>query len=156
MRIGLFGVVAAAMFLGFSSAAPADDIGTFVIGNGSDIPGATVEFWGAQWWKLNSVSGESAPPSFKGFAVTVNPDGPCSGTFTTRPGDSSDPPPTIASEIPVLVTDDVTKSGAVISGHYSDIVMVSTDPGYGPDPGHPGTGTVLGSICGSGSPPPAT
>ena len=107
---------------------------------------------GAQWWKDNAVSGGAAPASFKGWAVNVTPTGTCSGTFTTDPGNSSDPPATLAagSDIVVLVTDDVTKSGDVISGDYTNMLLVDPNPGYQGDPGHPGTGAVVAPACGGG------
>jgi hypothetical protein len=123
----------------------------FVIGDGNAAPGSAVEFWGAQWWSLNTVGGGPAPASFKGFATTVTLTGPCSGTFTTGPGNSSAPPPAVGPAIPVLVASDVTQSGAVISGTFGDIVAVQTNPGYGPSPGQAGTGSVLGSVCGGGN-----
>ena len=119
----------------------------FVIGNENaeyiGVTPSTVQFWGAQWAQNNSLSGGPAPDSFKGFAQTVTPSGP-GGTFVTRTGNSSQPPPTVGSIICVLVADHITQSGSVISGHYTNIVAVQTDPGYGPDPGHPGTGHVIG------------
>ena len=147
-------LLGAATLVPAAGVAPAASAGMFAIGDGNATIGASVEFWGAQWWKLNAVSGGTAPASFKGYAVTVMPTGPCSGTFTftADPGNSSDPPATVAPVIPVLVIDSATKSGPVISGHYSDVVNVTTDPGYGPAPGHNGTGTVLGSACSSGGP----
>src|SRR5439155_23403868 len=42
--------------------------GYFVIGNNNAAIGTSVTFWGAQWWKLNSLSGGAAPASFEGFA----------------------------------------------------------------------------------------
>lgn len=121
---------------------------TFVIGNGNSGLGTQVEFWGAQWAKDNTVSGGDAPDAFKGFAVTVTPTGPCQGTFTAAPGNSGGPPDSVDTRIQVLVTDSVTKDGDVISGTYTDVVFVLTDDGYGPDPGHAGTGVVDGSACG--------
>ena len=50
--------------------------GAFVIGDQNATVGNSVTFWGAQWSGLNSLSGGSAPASFKGFA---------SQTPTTRP-----------------------------------------------------------------------
>ena len=41
--------------------------GSFVIGDGNAAVGQKVTFWGAQWSKLNTLSGGSAPASFKGF-----------------------------------------------------------------------------------------
>jgi hypothetical protein len=32
--------------------------------------------------------------------------------------------------------------------------MVQIDQGYAPNPGHPGTGTVVGIVCPASQPPP--
>jgi hypothetical protein len=132
--------------------APAADpsgAGLFVIGDGNAAVGQTVEFWGAQWAQNNVLSAGDAPNSFKGFADIVQSPatGACNGTFSTRPGNSSEPPPSVAGEITVLVASSVTKSGDVISGTYSGMVVVSTEPGYASDPGHSGIGVVLRSAC---------
>jgi hypothetical protein len=42
----------------------------------------------------------------------------------------------------------VTKSGSTINGTWAKIVVVKTDPGYQPNPGHPGTGTIVATFCG--------
>jgi hypothetical protein len=47
----------------------------------------------------------------------------------------------------VIVTSSAAKSGSVVSGDTAHIVIVKTDPGYAPDPGHPGTGTVVSQVC---------
>jgi hypothetical protein len=47
----------------------------------------------------------------------------------------------------VVVTGSYSKSGATISGNTVHIVVVKTDPGYGPNPGHAGTGTVIAEVC---------
>jgi len=154
MRIsgrGLSAALAATAFLVVSATtAPADTPSLFAIGDGNSAPNASVEFWGAQWWKDNTVSGGTAPASFKGLAVTVTQTGPCSGTFTTDPGNSVDPPASVAAQIQVLVVNSVTKSGDVISGSFDDIDTVATNAGYGPNPGHAGTGTVVGDCLGGG------
>jgi hypothetical protein len=154
----VFGGIAVAAPAGVALAggSPADpQVSAFVIGDGSLAAGPTVEYWGAQWAKDNMfLNGSDAPNSFKGFAdtTTVAATG-CTGSFTTVPGNSSEPPSTVPAIVYVLVANSVTKAGPVISGTYVDIVAVATDPGYGPDPGHPGTGLVLGSICGGGGSP---
>src|SRR5579863_5785488 len=150
---GLTAALATAAFPAVSAAtAPADTPSLFAIGDGNSAPNASVEFWGAQWWKDNTVSGGTAPASFKGLALTITQTGPCSGTFTTDPGNSVDPPASVASQIQVLVVNSVTKSGNVISGTFDDVDIVNTDPGYGPDPGHAGTGTVIADCLGGGVP----
>ncbi len=123
--------------------------GMFVIGDQNAVVGSTVTFWGAQWWKLNSLTGGSAPPSFKGYALSVAPD--CGG-FTTAPGNSAPPPAgPLSDTIEVLVTDSVQKTGNTISGTVTGTATVRVDPGYDADPGHAGTGTVM-SVVGCGGP----
>jgi hypothetical protein len=46
----------------------------------------------------------------------------------------------------------ITKSGPIISGDIPKMVIVHTDPGYEPNPGHAGTGTVTAIVCGSAHP----
>lgn len=124
--------------------------GAFVLGDQRAAAGTSQEFWGAQWSGLNSLSGGDAPNSFKGFAGTLSSEPPKCGitsTWTTSPANSSAPPATIPSYMGVLVTPSVTKSGSTISGTAPKIVVVRTDPGYGPDPGMPGTGTVVATFC---------
>ena len=63
----------------------------FVVGDGNATLGTHVTFWGAQWWKLNSLSGGTAPAAFKGFAnelpkPSAAPAGrPIRATAPTRP-----------------------------------------------------------------------
>jgi hypothetical protein len=124
--------------------------GGFVIGDQSAQAGSSQEFWGAQWSKLNSLSGGDAPNSYKGFAATLSSEPPKCGitfTWTTSPGNSSTPPATIPSYMGVLVTPSVTQSGSTVSGFAPKVVVVRTDPGYGPDPSMPGTGTVVATFC---------
>jgi len=119
--------------------------GAFVLGDGS--AGGAVTFWGAQWSSLNSLSGGPAPSAFKGFAA-----GPalpmCGAVWSSGTGNSSGPPagplPTVMA---VIVASKVTKSGSKISGDTVHIVIVRTNPGYDDNPGHPGTGTVIATVC---------
>jgi hypothetical protein len=48
----------------------------------------------------------------------------------------------------VIVTTNASQSGAVVTGRHVKIVVVKTDPGYGPSPGHDGTGKVVATFCG--------
>ncbi len=41
----------------------------------------------------------------------------------------------------------VTQTGSNISGDAPILVIIQTDPGYAPNPGHPGTGTVMAIVC---------
>jgi cysteine-rich repeat protein len=118
--------------------------GGFVIGDLNAVVGKSITFWGAQWEKLNSMSGGPANASFKGFAnrSTTNP-ATAGGSWTTDPGNSSNPPAGVSSYIAVIVTSQVTKSGSTISGNIPRVAIVKTNAGYSPNPGHAGTGTVV-------------
>ena len=128
-----------------SAATPASPPGgLFVIGDGNAVVDTHVTFWGAQWWKDNTISGGVAPPSFKGFAGIVAPN--CLG-FTTETGNSVPPPDgPLPASITVLVTTSVQQTGSVVSGTVLEMAQVQTDAGYDSNPGHAGTGTVTAII----------
>ena len=112
----------------------------------------TVTWWSHSWSSLNSLSGGQAPASFKGFASDVtlpsmSPPELCGTTFTARPGNSGNPPDTVPEYMGVLVASSVSQSGSTINGTWGSIVVVHTDAGYGPNPGHPGTGTIVATFC---------
>jgi hypothetical protein len=143
-------LVAATVGAALALAAPAGAAENFVIGDENATVGTHVEFWGAQWWKLNSLSGGLAPASFKGFANEVA--GSCGGSWTTDPGNKSDPPEgPLPPVIEAISSHSVTKKGKVISGDIVSVVLIATEEGYGPSPGHAGTGTVIKVVCGPGS-----
>jgi hypothetical protein len=121
--------------------------GSFVIGDKNAGVGTSVTFWGAQWAKDNSLSGGPAPRSFKGFAE--NPTTPtCGAGWTADPGNSTPPPDgPLPAYMAVIVTSSADKSGSTISGSTVHIVIVKTNPGYAPNPGHAGTGTVVAVVC---------
>jgi hypothetical protein len=122
--------------------------GAFNLGDRNATVGNKVTFWSAQWAQANSLSGGPAPSAYKGFASTPTPTAPrCGGTFTTAPGDSSNPPATVPTFMGTLVSTKVTQSGSTIRGDIQRIVVVKTDPGYGPAPGKIGTGTVVATYC---------
>ena len=124
--------------------------GSFVIGDMNVVVGNHVTFWGAQWAQHNSLSNGQAPNSFKGFAGTISPDpAECGGTWTGRNGNSSNPPMMIPEVITVIAASSITQSGSNITGDVAAIVLVQTDPGYEPNPGHAGTGTIVAIVCGS-------
>ncbi len=119
--------------------------GSFVVGDRSAT--GTVTFWGAQWAKANSLSGGGAPPSFKGFEDTPPAPG-CGVAWTTDPGNSTPPPPApLPSYIAVVVASRIDKAGPTIAGDTRHVVIVHTDSGYAPNPGHPASGTVVASLC---------
>ena len=123
-------------------------VALFVIGDVEDhAVGDNVNFWGAQWWKNNFMSGQvdNGVASFKGFAVQS--DNVCGGTWTSLPGNSSNPPDVIGADIAIIVTTKVLKDGPNISGDIKQIVIVHQDGGYGPNPGHAGNGPVTSVFC---------
>jgi len=65
--------------------------------------------------------------AFKGFADTL--------------------PGTMPSYMAVLVSSSITKSGPTIAGNVPSIVVVEMGPGYRPNPGHAGVGTVEATLC---------
>jgi len=126
--------------------------GSFVIGDKnasvcSQKGCGTVTFWGAQWWKLNSLTGGPAPASFKGFAES--PTTPSCGAVWSADTGNSTPPPDgpLPAFMAVIVTSNASQSGSTDSGDIVHIVIVRTNPGYAPNPGHAGTGTVVAVVC---------
>ncbi len=122
--------------------------GNFVIGDKNAAIGTAVTFWGAQWWKLNHLSGGAAPAAFKGFENKPGSLPACGTTWSTNPGNSPPPP---AGPLPafmaVIVSSSISKSGSTISGDTAHEVVVKTNTGYAPNPGHAGTGKVVATIC---------
>jgi len=120
--------------------------GAFVIGDLENATNGHVFWWGAQWWKNYPMSGGLAPAAFKGYELS-NLAPACGQTWTTRPGNSPHPPATVGNTMGVIVASHITQKGSTISGNILHIVVVRTDPGYGPNPGHAGTGTIIAQIC---------
>jgi hypothetical protein len=132
--------------------------GSFVIGDKSAAMGQKVtfsdnEWWGSQWWKVNQLSGGPAPAGFKGFASTASNPPTCQQTFgtdntwTSTKGNSSGPPSTVPAYMAVIVSTKITQSGSIVKGDSPHAVVVRTDQGYAPNPGHQGTGTVVATVC---------
>jgi hypothetical protein len=121
--------------------------GSFVIGDQNATIGAAVEWWGSDWWKENSLSGGVPPSAFKGFAESSPGSPMCGESWTTKPGNSSRPPKTVPEYMEVIAASKITKSGSTISGNTKEVVLVKTNPGYAPNPGHEGTGKVEAIVC---------
>jgi hypothetical protein len=120
--------------------------GSMIVGNLNAAVNAEVTFWAAQWSRVNSLSGGSAPDAFKGFASTAPQ--ACGGTWTSAPGNSSGPPSgPLPSYMGVIASSTIIKSGSNIVGDVPIIIVVKTNSGYGPSPGHSGTGTVVAFFC---------
>ncbi|MGZ8845201.1 MAG: hypothetical protein ACXW3C_01945 [Pyrinomonadaceae bacterium] len=122
--------------------------GSFVVGDVNALAGNSITFWDSQWSNTNELSDGQVPSSFKGFAgsTSTNPM-QCGGSWSTSGGNSSGPPSQVPSYMAVIVSSSITKSGSIISGNISRIVIVRTNQGYSGSPGHSGTGTVVGVFC---------
>ena len=121
--------------------------GAFTVGDRAAGPAVT--WWADDWSSRNGLSGGPASPSFKGFAGDVSTTPPsCGAGWTSRPGNSAPPVGDVPSYMGVVVTGSVSKSGSEVTGDVARIVVVRTDAGYAPNPGHPGTGTVVATYCG--------
>lgn len=125
------------------SASPA--AGHFVIGNLVDHQ-RDVTFWGAAWSNNNPMSSGSAPATFKGFASNSE-SATCGGSWTSRPGNSSNPPASVPEYMTAIVSSSIWKAGPVIHGNIRQVVVIKTNPGYGPSPGSSGMGQVVAILC---------
>ena len=125
--------------------------GAFVLGDltvAAATPSTSLTWWSQSWTARNSVSGGAVNPSFKGFAHALGSSPPvCGSTWTTSTGNSPPPVGSVPSYMGVLVTSAVTTPGSTVSGNAVKIVVVLTQPGYGPNPGSQGTGTVVATYC---------
>ena len=125
--------------------------GTFVVGDKAlgpavDAVGRSVTFWDSDWSRSNPTSGSAPPASFKGYADAPG-DGRCGQSWTSSPGNSGKPPETVPSYVAVVISGSISKSGPALQGDVRHVVVIRTDPGYEPNPGHQGTGTVVAVIC---------
>ena len=118
----------------------------FVVG--SSKASGKVTFWGSSWVKANGFKSTSQS-AFKGYA---NQTAPTCGTHqwsaNSGAGNNAAPPARIPTYMPVLVTSSLSQSSTAASGPVVAVVIVRTDPGYGPDPSRTGTGTVVAVLCG--------
>ena len=122
-------------------------VAPFVIGDLTDhTVGATVNYWGPQWEQNNPLSWGRGPTAFKGHNTTPA-ELTCGDMWTSRVGNSSDPPATVPAQIAVIVSSNVVQDGPVISGNIEKILLVDTQAGYGPAPGHSGYGRVVSVVC---------
>lgn len=121
--------------------------GAFVIGSQRAGAGKPVTFWSAQWVNVNLSAATRRSHSFKGFAKS--PASPtCGATWSADPGNSTPPPSGPLPEfMGVIVTSSTAQSGSDTSGTVVHIVVVKTDPGYAPNAGQSGTGTIVAVVC---------
>ena len=140
---------------GSETTASLPSTGGFVVGDltadktvsGSPVKGTSVNFWGSQYWKNNTLSGvNNAPASMKGY-ISNAPSLSCGVNWTSNPGNSSGPPSTVPVNMVTVVSSTITQSGSTELGDIKHLVVVSTEPGYGPAPGHDGEGVIIATIC---------
>jgi len=126
--------------------------GSFVIGDlnatvGSVVTFSDVEWWGSNWWQENSLSGGPAPAAFKGFAESSSSPPTCGEQWTTIASNESGPPATVPEYMAVIAASRITQMVTTISGNAPEVVIVKTNPGYAPNPGHHGTGMIVAILC---------
>jgi PKD repeat protein len=109
--------------------------GIFAIGDVSTTGGVT--FWSPSWSLLNTLSGGSAPPSFKGFATT-----PVDTGWLAPPG-FDHVPTTVPEWMAVLLANRVTKVGDTITVTTTRTVVVHVAT-Y--DPALAGQGAIVATI----------
>jgi hypothetical protein len=120
--------------------------GAMAIGNLNATVGNSVTFWGSQWSAINSLTGGLAPSAMKGYADGSAQN--CGASWTGDPGASGNPPPLLPSYMGVVVSSTITMQGStLLVGDTPMIVVVRTNPGYGPAVGQAGTGTVVAVFC---------
>lgn len=119
--------------------------GTFLLG--SDKAKGAVTFWGSQWQKANGLVLDKTS-SFKGWANQTPPACATTWSGSSATGNSSVPPSVVPTYMAVGVTDAVRSSGSTSTGRTVAVVIVATNPGYGPEPSRTGTGTVVAVLCG--------
>lgn len=121
--------------------------GMFLIGPGNASIGTTATFWSPKWVTDNGIALNPPLAQLKGFANGVTNPLSCGGTWTVTPGNSPHPPDSVPTFMAVLVTSQISGDGSRLSGDVTHIVIVKVNSGYGPAPGHVGTGTVVGVLC---------
>jgi hypothetical protein len=114
--------------------------GFFAVGPGATL-GSQVTFWSSQW----PVKNGGGPSAFKGWVTTPTVPS-CGQRWSSSPGNSGKSPLSLPALIPVVVTSAVTKTGNVIQGGTTHIVLVKVTS-YGPAPGKSGGGQVVATIC---------
>ena len=134
------------------------DHGAFTLGDitaGTAGPTTLTTWWGPGWASpTTALSGWSARrAAFKGFASDVTlPDehppgrlrrGPGRRGRATAPRRLRRSPPSWVSSSPARCRSPAARSPAT----PRSIVVVATEPGYGPAPGHRGRGTIVATYC---------
>ncbi|WP_125775624.1 PKD domain-containing protein [Antribacter gilvus] len=111
--------------------------------------GDTVYYWGSQWAQWAGYN-RATVNGFKGY-VSTSPTAAaptCGETWTSGPGNSTEPPAEVPEYMAVVVTSPLAHDSNTYSGVVEKIVIVRTDGAYGDSPGHPGRGEVVATICG--------
>jgi hypothetical protein len=135
---------------------------TFVVGDleamAPPMIGNHLTWWSSKWADINLMSVAPPPDSMKGFAgfednplppPLPSPSSLCGKTYTTDTGNATPPPPSVPSDMAVIVSSVVTQNGSIITGNIKEVIVVHNDnpAAYAPDPGHVGTGTETLILC---------
>ena len=127
--------------------------GSFVIGDQHAGVGETVTFWSSLWNLWNPLSAGGWPLGFSGFATNI-PNNPahCGDSWTSGlAGLFSQVPASVPETMDVIVSNSITSdwswSASMYHGNTVKVVAIKTNPDYGPDWAHVGTGTVVSQVC---------
>jgi len=104
------------------------------------VSGYHVQFWGAQWAKQVTAGDYGAHNDFKGWSGHKTATG-----WSTKPGQTTEPPKTLPAYIGVIVATHTSKDGSADTGNVAEIVVLKVDDPtrYDDNPGHPAFGTVV-------------
>ena len=99
----------------------------------------------AEWW--------TCPGQLQGFRLGHQYGPPaCGDSWTSRPGNSSNPPDAMPPFMGVVVSSTIPSRDRRSQGCARDRCC-SNEPRLSPNPGHPGTGTVVAVYCPHASSP---
>ena len=125
---------------------------SFVISDRMAAVGNTVTFWGAQWSREESAEQRRCrAEQLQGIRRAVR--GRRRAVLRRDVDDRARQQPRAAGRPAARLHGRrrgrrCDKSGSTISGDVRRIVVVKTNPGYAPNPGHEGTGKIIAVDCG--------
>lgn len=123
--------------------------------------GQQVNFWGHSWAQQVTGGDYDSHSNFKGYAQNQLATGLCESTrqTTTNPpldqscwnskSGQSFPPASVPAYIGAIVSTSISQARGQVYGNVAALVLlqVSPSPAYGPTPGTPGFGTIVGVIA---------
>ena len=132
--------------------------GAFVLGDRSvsaATPTTSLTWWSDTWYAKNSLSGGVAPDCVQGvrrFGDVPADDQPGQQLRHHVPHPDGQQPAADQRGARLHGRDRGVEGGqgqaGNVTGVWGKVVVVKTDAGYSPSPGHPGTGKIVATFCG--------